>query len=128
MDDENLTLVGSASHMSEETRDFISLFKNSSLKQVGSSLKFLLVAEGLAHIYPRLAPTCEWDTAAAHIVVTEAGGTVVQAGLCDNKGKALENWKVCTLAVDCMAAKYRMAKRIFLVIEKLLQQKSACAI
>ena len=51
------------------------------------------VAEGLAHVYPRLAPTCEWDTAAAHIIVEEAGGSVVQAGLCDNKGNALENWQ-----------------------------------
>ena len=53
----------------------------------------LQVAEGLAHVYPRLAPTCEWDTAAAHIVVEEAGGTVLQAGLCDNKGNALEDWE-----------------------------------
>lgn len=45
-------------------------------------------------MYPRLAPTSEWDTAAAHIIVTEAGGQVMQAGLCDNKGKPLEDWKV----------------------------------
>lgn len=51
------------------------------------------VAEGIAHVYPRLAPTCEWDTAAAHIIVTEAGGSVIQAGLCDNKGNAQEDWK-----------------------------------
>ena len=44
-------------------------------------------------MYPRLAPTCEWDTAAAHVIVEEAGGTVVQAGLCDNKGNALEDWQ-----------------------------------
>ena len=52
------------------------------------------VAEGAAHVYPRLAPTSEWDTAAAHVVVTEAGGEVLQAGRCDNKGKPLEDWKV----------------------------------
>ena len=52
------------------------------------------VAEGKAHLYPRLAPTSEWDTAASHIIVTEAGGIVLQAGKCDNKGKALEDWKV----------------------------------
>lgn len=51
------------------------------------------VAEGLASCYPRLAPTCEWDTAAAHIIVEEAGGSVMQAGRCDNKGQALEDWK-----------------------------------
>lgn len=52
------------------------------------------VAEGKAHLYPRLAPTSEWDTAASHIIVLEAGGIVLQAGKCDNKGAALENWKV----------------------------------
>lgn len=51
------------------------------------------VAEGLASCYPRLAPTCEWDTAAAHIIVEEAGGSVMQAGRCDNKGQALEAWQ-----------------------------------
>lgn len=42
----------------------------------------------------RLAPTCEWDTAAADVIVREAGGVVLQAGKCDGKGKALEDWKV----------------------------------
>ena len=41
-----------------------------------SSLKLLKIAEGLADIYPRLGPTCEWDTAAAHAVVLGVGGTV----------------------------------------------------
>nr|WP_237057538.1 3'(2'),5'-bisphosphate nucleotidase CysQ [Microbulbifer sediminum] len=47
------------------------------LKNMGSSLKLCLVAEGAADLYPRLAPTCEWDTAAAQAVVEAAGGTVV---------------------------------------------------
>lgn len=47
------------------------------LTSMGSSLKLCLVAEGRADIYPRLAPTCEWDTAAADAVVRAAGGTVV---------------------------------------------------
>jgi len=46
---------------------------------MGSSLKLCLVAEGVAHIYPRLGPTSEWDTAAAHAVVNAAGGEVVVA-------------------------------------------------
>ncbi|GAB2875345.1 3'(2'),5'-bisphosphate nucleotidase CysQ [Microbulbifer echini] len=46
-------------------------------KNMGSSLKLCLVAEGAADLYPRLAPTCEWDTAAAQAVVEAAGGTVV---------------------------------------------------
>lgn len=47
------------------------------LKNMGSSLKLCLVAEGAADLYPRLALTCEWDTAAAQAVVEAAGGTVV---------------------------------------------------
>ncbi|GAA5525312.1 3'(2'),5'-bisphosphate nucleotidase CysQ [Microbulbifer aestuariivivens] len=46
-------------------------------KNMGSSLKLCLVAEGAADLYPRLAPTCEWDTAAAQAVVEAAGGVVV---------------------------------------------------
>jgi 3'(2'), 5'-bisphosphate nucleotidase len=44
---------------------------------MGSSLKFCLLAEGKADVYPRLAPTSEWDTAAAHAVLRAAGGDVV---------------------------------------------------
>ncbi len=47
------------------------------LTNMGSSLKLCLVAEGVADIYPRLAPTCEWDTAAADAIVRAAGGSVV---------------------------------------------------
>ena len=45
---------------------------------MGSSLKLCLVAEGAADAYPRLGPTCLWDTAAAHCVAEQAGGRVVQ--------------------------------------------------
>eukprot|EP01025_Chloroclados_australasicus_P066386 TRINITY_DN9141_c1_g1_i1.p1 TRINITY_DN9141_c1_g1~~TRINITY_DN9141_c1_g1_i1.p1 ORF type:complete len:332 (-),score=53.10 TRINITY_DN9141_c1_g1_i1:533-1528(-) len=92
-DQEGLWVVASASHMNQSTEQFISQFKDPQFRQLGSSLKLLLVAEGLANVYPRLAPTCEWDTAAAHVIVTEAGGVVLQAGLCDNKGNPLEDWK-----------------------------------
>jgi len=44
--------------------------------QAGSSLKFCLIAEGVADIYPRFGPTSEWDIAAGHIIVNEAGGRV----------------------------------------------------
>ena len=94
-----MVVVGSASHNSAETTEFVSQFKDPEFVQLGSSLKLLMVAEGEAHVYPRLAPTCEWDTAASHVIVTEAGGSVIQAGVCDNKGKALEDWKVA-LAKD----------------------------
>lgn len=88
-----LTIVGSASHNTAETTEFVSQYKDPKFVQLGSSLKLLMVAEGTAQVYPRLAPTCEWDTAAAHVIVTEAGGSVIQAGRCDNKGAALEDWK-----------------------------------
>ena len=48
-------------------------------RDIGSSLKFCLIAEGKADLYPRLAPTSEWDTAAAQAVVTAAGGQVLDA-------------------------------------------------
>lgn len=91
--DEGLTIVGSRSHGSQLTEDFVKGFKNPEFAALGSSLKLLMVAEGKAHVYPRLAPTSEWDTAAAHVVVVEAGGEVLQAGRCDNKGQPLEDWK-----------------------------------
>ena len=59
MKDEGLTLVGSASHNSAATSEFVSQFASPKFEQLGSSLKLLMVAEGVAHIYPRLAPTCE---------------------------------------------------------------------
>ncbi|GMH40721.1 hypothetical protein BSKO_08625 [Bryopsis sp. KO-2023] len=93
LSDPGLTLVASNSHNNPATVEFTSQFKEPNFSQLGSSLKFLLVAEGTAHAYPRLAPTMEWDTAAAHVIVTEAGGEVIQAGRCDNKGNALEDWK-----------------------------------
>jgi len=71
-----LTVVASRSHMNEPTRDFIARFQVDGLRNAGSSLKFCLLAEGAADLYPRLGPTMEWDTAAGHAVLAAAGGTV----------------------------------------------------
>src|SRR5690606_7028434 len=64
------TIVASRSHMSPETEEFINDSKKKygevELISKGSSIKLCLVAEGSAHVYPRIAPTMEWDTAAAH--------------------------------------------------------------
>jgi 3'-phosphoadenosine 5'-phosphosulfate (PAPS) 3'-phosphatase len=87
--DAGLVIVGSASHNTPDTQAFVADYASPKFTQLGSSLKLLLVAEGAAHVYPRLAPTCEWDTAAAHAVVLEAGGTVLAAGECDSKGVLL---------------------------------------
>ncbi|KAG2484509.1 hypothetical protein HYH03_016652 [Edaphochlamys debaryana] len=92
-EDAGLKICASASHLNKETEEFIQLFQNPEFVQVGSSLKLLMVAEGAAHIYPRLAPTCEWDIAAADIIVREAGGIVLQAGKQDNKGNPQQDWK-----------------------------------
>lgn len=77
--DSGLTIVASASHNTPETDAFISKYNNPKKKSMGSSLKLLMVAEGSAHVYPRLAPTSEWDTCAAHAIVLCSGGKVVQA-------------------------------------------------
>ena len=70
-------VVASKSHLNEATQAMIDRLGEVNLIQAGSSLKFCRVAEGAADIYPRLAPTCEWDTAAAQAVLEGAGGVVV---------------------------------------------------
>jgi len=72
---EKTRVVASKSHLSEETQAFIDALDTREVEQVskGSSLKLCMVAEGEADIYPRLAPTMEWDTAAADAVVRESG-------------------------------------------------------
>lgn len=75
-----LRVVASKSHCNKETVEFIADLekKYGKVEMVsrGSSLKLCMVAEGSADIYPRIAPTMEWDTAAAHAVVKAAGGEV----------------------------------------------------
>jgi 3'(2'), 5'-bisphosphate nucleotidase len=73
-----LRVVASKSHMNADTVAFIDKLGAHELIQAGSSLKFCRVAEGAADYYPRLGPTCEWDTAAAQAIVEAAGGHVYQ--------------------------------------------------
>jgi 3'(2'), 5'-bisphosphate nucleotidase len=74
---EQLTVVGSRSHLSPETEAFIQILEQtygpSNFASMGSSLKICLVAEGTADIYPRFAPTMEWDTAAGQGIASAAG-------------------------------------------------------
>ena len=76
------TAVGSRSHMSAETEEYFQKLKAEhgeiEIISKGSSLKLCMVAEGKANIYPRFAPTMEWDTAAGHAIVLGAGGKVTQ--------------------------------------------------
>ena len=70
-------IIGSRSHSNQTFDSWVNQnFPNSEIVQAGSSLKFCLIAEGAADIYPRFGPTSEWDIAAGHIIVNEAGGRV----------------------------------------------------
>jgi len=95
---EKLFVVASKSHLSQETQEFIDNLDTKEIEQVskGSSLKLCMVAEGVADIYPRLAPTMEWDTAAADAVVREAGKMTYQLSnnepLTYNKKDLLNPW------------------------------------
>jgi len=73
-----LRVVGSRSHMSPETADYLAGFPAHEMTGVGSSLKFCLLAEGNAELYPRFGPTSEWDTAAGQALLEAAGGHVTR--------------------------------------------------
>jgi len=71
-----VAVVGSRSHQGDSLKAFLAKLGEHEIVSMGSSLKICLVAEGAADVYPRLGLTSEWDTAAAHCVVTEAGGSL----------------------------------------------------
>jgi 3'(2'), 5'-bisphosphate nucleotidase len=77
-----LTLVGSRSHVTKELEAYYQQMRDKygelAIVSTGSSLKFCMVAEGQADVYPRLGPTMEWDTAAGQIIAEEAGAQVVE--------------------------------------------------
>ncbi|QSE74468.1 3'(2'),5'-bisphosphate nucleotidase CysQ [Aeromonas media] len=90
-------VVGSRNHLSQATLDYLAPLGEVELVSMGSSLKFCIIAEGGAELYPRLAPTCEWDTAAAQAVLEGAGGSVTQldgTALAYNKPNILNPWFV----------------------------------
>lgn len=78
---EKLVVAGSRSHGSEQMQAYMKNLGDSDLLSMGSSLKFCLVAEGRADLYPRLGLTSEWDTAAAHCIVEQAGGYVTKTDM-----------------------------------------------
>ena len=70
-------VIGSRSHSNATFDNWVKeKFPNADIVQAGSSLKFCLIAEGEADIYPRFGPTSEWDIAAGHMIVNEAGGKI----------------------------------------------------
>lgn len=99
-DSNHIQVVGSRSHMSQETLDFMDELKQSGKKveivSKGSSLKFCLVAEGNADVYPRYAPTMEWDTAAGQAICNAVGIEVISKEtnkpLLYNKNNLLNPW------------------------------------
>lgn len=101
----NIRVVGSRSHMNEDTQAFIDGLKSKQDKPVeivskGSSLKFCLVAEGLADVYPRYAPTMEWDTAAGQAICEAVGLHVIdqktQKAMLYNRENLLNNYFLVT--------------------------------
>ena len=89
MNRETVRVVASKSHMNQQTEAFISQFRKVELLSMGSSLKFMLLAEDKADIYPRIAPTMEWDTAAAHAILMSLNKNIYRMDtvtpLCYNK-------------------------------------------
>lgn len=75
---ETIRVVGSRSHRGASLDAYLERLGETDMVPMGSSLKFCVVAEGNADVYPRLGPTSEWDTAAAQAVVEQAGGRVLQ--------------------------------------------------
>ena len=106
--EESLIVVASKSHLSGETQAYIDdLAKDTKrIEQVskGSSLKLVMVAEGVADIYPRLAPTMEWDTAAADAIVRESGKMTYQfennVPVVYNKENLLNPWFIVREVYD----------------------------
>ncbi len=94
------TIVASRSHSSPDTETFIQRMQEKhgrvDLVSMGSALKICLVAEGAADVYPRYAPTMEWDTAAGHAIAIEAGKQLIDVTTNEpmryNKASLVNNW------------------------------------
>ncbi|WP_320176339.1 3'(2'),5'-bisphosphate nucleotidase CysQ [Maridesulfovibrio sp.] len=75
-ENEGLIVVGSRSHPAPELEEYLETLNVKRMTPAGSAIKFCLVAEGKAHLYPRFNPTMEWDTAAGQAIVESAGGSM----------------------------------------------------
>lgn len=97
-------LISSKSHYNRETEEYVEKLKRKhqqiEMISIGSAMKFMYLAEGKADIYPRLAPTMEWDTAAGQIILEESGGRVLdfqaREPLVYNKEDLKNPWFVAT--------------------------------
>jgi 3'(2'), 5'-bisphosphate nucleotidase len=90
-----LVALTSQSHLNRATESFLAGYNVIERRALSSSLKFGLIAKGEADFYPRVGPTCEWDTAAGHAVLAAAGGAVTNINgaplLYGNADRAFEN-------------------------------------
>jgi 3'(2'), 5'-bisphosphate nucleotidase len=84
-------VAGSRSHAGDSLRQYLANLGDHEIVSMGSSLKFCLVAEGQADVYPRLGPTSEWDTAAAQAIVQAAGGRVTDLQMRDLRYNSKES-------------------------------------
>lgn len=96
-------VVGSRSHPSPDLAGYLAQFPQHEMVPVGSSLKFCLVAEGSADVYPRFGPTMQWDTGAGHIIALEAGASVNFDGI-TNKVYQRENLRNPNFIVSAIKA------------------------
>ena len=108
-DKNSCVVVASRSHLNRETEDFITKMKlkyeNTEIISKGSSLKICMIAEGKADVYPRFAPTMEWDIAAGHAIVNASGGKIVRADtetseLRYNKKELLNPWFIAYSKIE----------------------------
>jgi len=94
------TIVASRSHLSLETQKFIDQYPGAEVISMGSSLKFMLLGDNKAQLYPRFAPTMEWDTAAAHAILRALGYEIkkvtVNEPLDYNKENLLNPWFIAS--------------------------------
>lgn len=100
---DNISVVVSRSHLDDDTKKYIEYLKTKTktlnFLELGSSLKICKVAEGVADVYPRFAPTMEWDTAAGHAIALESGVLLVglnsQQSLAYGKSDRLNEYFIC---------------------------------
>jgi 3'(2'), 5'-bisphosphate nucleotidase len=94
-----IRVVASRSHLNSDTEAFMNRLNNPVIVSMGSSLKFMAIADNKADVYPRFAPTMEWDTAAAHAVLNSLGIKVLQQNSSDelvyNKENLLNPYFIC---------------------------------
>ncbi|MCU4176528.1 3'(2'),5'-bisphosphate nucleotidase CysQ [Carboxylicivirga sp. N1Y90] len=101
---DQFTVVRSVSHYSDETKEYMQMLDeeipNSASLSIGSSLKMCVLAEGGAHLYPRLGPTMEWDTAAGQAILEASGGQLfdwtTKESLRYNREELLNPWFIAT--------------------------------